>query len=93
MITVGNASQSGTLCASMSPLNAVVARRTELMVKARSKSMCQFFKLRGVEYPIGLHWACRSLLIRPWHNRHGIASLVVVNEREALAVLGTTSVR
>jgi hypothetical protein len=34
MITVGRASQNGTLCASTSPLNAIVARRTELRAKA-----------------------------------------------------------
>jgi hypothetical protein len=34
MITIGRASQNGTLCASTSPLNAMVARRTELRVKA-----------------------------------------------------------
>jgi hypothetical protein len=34
IIAVGMASQSGTLCASTSPLKAVVARRTELRAKA-----------------------------------------------------------
>ena len=91
MITVGSASQSGTLCASTSPLNAVAARRTELMVKARSKSMCQFFKLCGTEHAIGMYHACRNLLIRPRHNRHRIALLVIVSEREPLAVKEATS--
>jgi hypothetical protein len=45
MIAVGNASQSETLWENTSPLNAMVARRTELRAKACSKGMCQFFEL------------------------------------------------
>src|SRR5678815_5250511 len=91
MIAVGKASQSGTLCASISPLNAVVARRTELRAKARSKSMCQFFKLRSMEHPISLHHARGHRLVQPGYDRYRIATLPFVGERGKLAMIGSSA--
>ena len=91
MIAVGNASQSGTLWENTSPLNAVVARRTELRAKACSKGMCQFFELCGMKHPISLHRVCGNCLIRPGYDRHCVASLAFVGERRVLAVMANAT--